>query len=305
MSPTRLTLPPPKYAGLASAYDGEVAHADAIVGTFLGRLEALGVLERSIIVVTSDHGESLGEHGESTHGFFLYRAAVHVPLIIRLPGRAGAGRLRRVPRGSRRRGRDASRSRRARGGWPRRRLAAQRPGRRSRWMPDRSIRRRSIARYHFGWSELYAATDGEHRYIRAPRPELYSRRDDPAEENNLVTRRAASAAALESWLEAVPVGSGSVPEPGAVSAQARQRLEALGYVGSSASVSDTSELADPKDKIEVFQSFMDALNLHGSRGVGCGRREAARAVGAGAAAAGRLVDARAHTGPRRSAQRSD
>jgi len=252
--------PPPKYAGLASAYDGEVAYADAIVGTFLGRLEALGVLERSIIVVTSDHGESLGEHGESAHGFFLYRAAVHVPLIIRLPGRAGAGRLAEAPVGLV----DVAATLLDLAGLPtddldgvslRRALAGEPTERRPVYSET------LYPRYHFGWSELYAATDGEHRYIRAPRPELYSRRDDPAEENNLVTRRAASAAALESWLDG-PVGSGSVPEPGAVSPEARQRLEALGYVGSSASVSDTSELADPKDKIEVFQSFMDALNLH-------------------------------------------
>ena len=72
-------------------YDGEVAYADELVGRLLAPLRAKGTLEHTIVAVTADHGEGLGEHGEQEHGFFLYRETVRVPLVLRLPGGARAG----------------------------------------------------------------------------------------------------------------------------------------------------------------------------------------------------------------------
>src|SRR5262249_50221210 len=89
--------PPEKYRRLPSPYDGDVAYADELVGRFLERLKAKGLYDRAIIAVTSDHGEGLKDHGEDEHGIFLYREAVHVPLILRLPGGAAAGRRVRGP----------------------------------------------------------------------------------------------------------------------------------------------------------------------------------------------------------------
>ena len=82
--------PPEKYRDLASPYDGDVAQADELVARFLDGLRAKGLLGRVILAVTSDHGEGLGDHGEEEHGIFLYREAVHVPLVLRLPDGAGA-----------------------------------------------------------------------------------------------------------------------------------------------------------------------------------------------------------------------
>src|SRR4029450_6182633 len=73
------------------AYDGEIAAADAAVGTLLDALEKTGVYDRAVVVVLSDHGEGLGEHGEDEHGILLYRWALHVPLLVKLPGSARAG----------------------------------------------------------------------------------------------------------------------------------------------------------------------------------------------------------------------
>ena len=72
-------------------YDGEIAYADELVGRLLAPLRARGVLDHTVVVVTADHGEGLGEHGEQEHGFFLYRETVRVPLVVRLPGAAHAG----------------------------------------------------------------------------------------------------------------------------------------------------------------------------------------------------------------------
>src|SRR5262249_57626235 len=84
-----------RYAALP--YDGEIAAADAIVGHFVGELKRRGLYDRSIVVLLSDHGEGLGQHGEKEHGIFLYREALHVPLLIKLPASARAGQTVKEP----------------------------------------------------------------------------------------------------------------------------------------------------------------------------------------------------------------
>src|SRR5438132_286978 len=81
--------PPERHRNHALLYDGDISYADELVGRFLDGLKSRGVYDRAVIVVTSDHGEGLNDHGEAEHGIFLYREAVHVPLILRLPGGAG------------------------------------------------------------------------------------------------------------------------------------------------------------------------------------------------------------------------
>ena len=83
--------PEPFRSAAASAYDGEIAHTDSILGTFFDSLKASGVYDRAIIVLLSDHGEGLGDHGEAEHGIFVYREALHVPLIVKLPKSHGGG----------------------------------------------------------------------------------------------------------------------------------------------------------------------------------------------------------------------
>ncbi|PYX90318.1 MAG: hypothetical protein DMG68_02245, partial [Acidobacteria bacterium] len=85
--------PPPFKSRYASApYDGEIAYADSAVGKLLTALRTKGIYEGALIAVMADHGESLGEHGESTHGVFLYDETLHVPLLLKLPADRGAGK---------------------------------------------------------------------------------------------------------------------------------------------------------------------------------------------------------------------
>src|SRR5207244_1924431 len=78
---------PPEFAAAhpGEPYDAEVAYTDAALGRFFDGLRSLGLLDRSLILIVADHGESLGDHGERTHGTFLYDATIHVPMILRLP----------------------------------------------------------------------------------------------------------------------------------------------------------------------------------------------------------------------------
>src|SRR5262249_38876979 len=80
--------PPEPYASRyhTHLYDGEIAFADEQVGRLVAFLEAQGLYERSLVVLSGDHGEGLGEHGEKTHGFFIYNSTLHVPLLIKVPG---------------------------------------------------------------------------------------------------------------------------------------------------------------------------------------------------------------------------
>src|SRR4029079_11185425 len=75
----------------SAPYDGEIAWIDQIVGRLRTELKAKGLSEQSLVVVAADHSEALGDHGEQTHGLFLYDETLHVPLVVRLPGRQQAG----------------------------------------------------------------------------------------------------------------------------------------------------------------------------------------------------------------------
>jgi len=192
--------PPEAHRRHADPYDGEVAYADELVGRFITRLRSAGAYDRALIAVTSDHGEGLMDHGEQEHGFFLYREAVQVPLILRLPGGRKAGT-------------------RVAGVAGHADLAAtllDLAGIAPDGMDGVSLRGaiesgRTLARpvyaetfyprHHFGWSELVSATEERYRFIRAPRSELYDRVRDPREQRDLAATRREAVAALDGWLE--------------------------------------------------------------------------------------------------------
>lgn len=250
--------PPSSHRDLADPYDGEVAYADELVGRLLARLRGRSLYDRAIIAVTSDHGEGLMDHGEQEHGFFLYREAVQVPLILRLPGgrRAGsrvAGVVAQV---------DVAPTILDIAGLPadgmdgRSQKVAIDSGRAA---PQSVYSETFFPRYHFGWSELLAVTEDRYRFIRAPRSELYDRRRDPAEAHDLVGERRDAVAAMTAWLdrEATP---GNLPQPEAVSEETREALRALGYVGSVVpQTSPGATLADPKDKLHVYELCRRAM----------------------------------------------
>jgi arylsulfatase A-like enzyme/Tfp pilus assembly protein PilF len=241
-------------ATASGAYDAEIAATDVQVGRLLDALELDGRLAETLVVVVGDHGEMLGEHGEQTHGFFIYDAAVHIPLIVAGPGVAPreipdqvrivdvmptALALLGVERPAPVQG--ASLLPLARG--ERLSLIAQSES----WYP----------RYHYGWSELRSVQDGRFKYIRAPRPELYDLGQDPREESDLSQREAARLTALDQALsEAVArhANAAAAKGPQSIDAETEERLAALGYVGGSVSARHLEERprGDPKDKIGLY-----------------------------------------------------
>ena len=256
---------PERFADLP-AYDGEVAFADEIVGALFTRLKARGWYDNATIVVLSDHGEGLGDHIEEEHGLFLYDEVIRVPWIMRLPRAQSAGRRVTepvqhidllptlaalagfpVPRGLR--GRDLSVALFDRG-----RLA-----------PQGIYAEALYPRYHFGWSELLSLTDDRFRYIKAPREELYDLERDPREQTNIAASRGQAAAALRSALDALVAGR-DIDAPSMVSDEDRQRLAALGYVGTQSAASSTGRgeaRPDPKDKAPLLKTYRHAVELIG------------------------------------------
>lgn len=259
--------PPPEFAA-SDPYDGEVAYSDALVGRLMAALTAAGHHDNATIIFLSDHGEGLGDHGEDEHGMFLYRETIQVPLIVRLPGGVSAGRrvaepvqhIDLVPTVLDLIGAPAGGSDRATLQGRSLRPVLSGTGA----LPAASIYAETLSpRLHFGWSELYALTDDRYRYIRAPRDELYDISQDPKELTSIAESRVPVRVAMRQALETLMAGA-SVSAPSAVSEVDRQRLAALGYVGTqrSASLSTPGDaLPDPKDKLELLGRYRRASTL--------------------------------------------
>jgi len=247
--------PPERFRG-GDPYDGEVSYADELVGRLLERLKAR---ERLIVAVTADHGEGLGDHGEAEHGIFLYREAVRVPLLLRLPRDAGAGTRIAAPvaqvdipatlldfAGVAADGLDG---------------VSLLPALAGGAMPARRVYSETFyPRYHFGWSELRSVTEERYRFIRAPRPELYDRQDDAGERRNIADARVSAVAAMSEWLDRQS-GADDIAAPEQVDAETREKLQALGYIGVSPSLTVGDALPDPKDKIGAYEQLKKALGL--------------------------------------------
>jgi tetratricopeptide (TPR) repeat protein len=242
------------------AYDAEIASADAQLGRLLDTLQLQGRLADTLVVVTGDHGEMLGEHGEATHGFFIYDAVTHIPVIVSGPGvpsREVADQVRivdlmptsldllGVPIPSTVQG--TSLLPLARG--QRLSLVAQSES----WYP----------RYHYGWSELFSVQDERFHYIRAPRPELYDLQADARELQDRSQDDAARLAALDKALDAHLKRTASATAakgPQAVDSETEEKLAALGYVagGGGGGHMDDRPRGDPKDKIGLYNLIKQA-----------------------------------------------
>ena len=249
--------PPAKHAGHAIPYDGEVAAADEIVGGFLAKLRSLGRYDDAIVAITADHGEGLGDHGEEEHGIFLYREAVRVPLMIR----TGTSKGRRVPVTVRQA--DIAPTLLDLASLPPLRdtdgesLSPLLKGAGA----DRIAYSESFyGRLHMGWSEVYAATEGRNRYIRAPRAEFYDTFGDPHERTNLLAQRGPLSARMDAWI-LERSAQGSFTPPGAVDAATREKLRSLGYLGGATVTAPRpgETLPDPKDHIASWSVFEKGL----------------------------------------------
>jgi arylsulfatase A-like enzyme/predicted Zn-dependent protease len=257
--------PPERFADLAP-YDGEVALADELTGRLIATLKRRGWYDAATLIVLSDHGEGLGDHIEEEHGLFLYDEVIRVPWVMKLPQQQSAGRRVAAPVQHI----DLLPTLAARHG-----LSQAPAGLRGRNLTPLLTGAGTVApqgiyaealypRYHFGWSELLSLTDERYRYIRAPREELYDLERDPGERVNIVQDRAQAAAALRSALDALVAGR-NIDDPSAVSAEDRQRLAALGYVGTQTSSKDAARgtLADPKDKAPLLRAYRRAIEAIG------------------------------------------
>ena len=243
--------PPAPFDASGDAYDGEVSRADAIVGLFLDELRARGLYDRAMIVLLSDHGEGLGDHGEDEHGVFLYRESIHVPLLLKLPGGERKGESVSRPVGlidvaptvmSVTGAGDASR-------FPGTVLTLDDA------TPRTLVAETYFPRLHLGWSELFAAVDGTYHYIDAPRAELYAV-SDLRQESNILDQQRRAAFAMRSKLEAI---DWKFTVPSSVDPEDAKRLAALGYLGSSRI--DAGPLPDPKDHISSIRALKQALEL--------------------------------------------
>lgn len=247
-------------AGMVGAYDAEVATADDLVGRLLDGLATDGRLGRTLVAVVGDHGESLGEHREQTHGFFVYDATVQIPLILSgpsLPARTVTDQVRIV---------DVMPTLLDLLGLPippavqGRSLAPLTRGER---LDLLALSESWYSRYHYGWSELVAVRDGRYKFVLAPRPELYDLLQDPGEADDLSSRDPARAAAFERALRelASRVTSASASKgPQAVDPETEERLQALGYLGGSVSARNLEDRprGDPKDKIDLYNLLKKA-----------------------------------------------
>ncbi len=245
--------------GPRGTYDGEVEWTDSEIGRLLDGIPA-DVRERTLVVFTSDHGEALGEHGEHTHGYYIYESTVRVPLVFQMPGRVPTGRsdqpVRLVdiaPTVLELTGLEPLPETDGVSLVPML-LGEDQP------LPPTWIETQLPWRY-FGWAPLQAVRVDDWKYIDAPRPEIYDLSTDPGEQQNLLNREADRAG----WLreELVELAAASEGESAVVDdPEVVARLRALGYVGAGSTVGDAPDgLVDPKDRIAEREKLSAAETL--------------------------------------------
>ena len=245
-------------------YDGEIAYADHELGRVIAWLKSAQLYNSSMIVFLSDHGESLREHGEQEHGFFVYNSTVHIPLIVKPAAGSGfrAGQNPRVVETT------AVAPTLLEAAGIRDNLSGQiQSPDLLKTQPATEALAYSETFYpfsSFGWSPLHALETSHYHYIDAPQPELYDLTADPEEKNNLATEQTATVAVfkdkLQKLLQNHPYAAGTTNGAG-LNPDAVEKLRALGYVAYRSPVSASalaSGLPDPKSKIGEFNQILEA-----------------------------------------------
>lgn len=259
--------PPPPYKDrYPLAYDGEIAKSDQIVGGLVGELRRLGLYDKAVVAVLSDHGEGLGEHGEDEHGILLYRWSLHVPLLLKLPGanRAGTTVERPValvdvlPTFAT--------------------LIGFKPpdGLPGQSLLDVSGRDAAIyaetyyPRIHLGWSPLRSLIGERYQYIEGRNRELYDVLADPKEQTDRMATDSSTARPMQAALARYPEKPPT--QPTGVTAADMEKLAALGYLGGTADVG-AGPLPDPRERIHVLADVKAGFKL-----AAAGRDEEALAI---------------------------
>jgi arylsulfatase A-like enzyme/Flp pilus assembly protein TadD len=251
-----------RYAG--RPYEGEVAFTDELVGRLDDALDELGLAPKTLLVVTSDHGEAFEEHGETGHGFFIYDSTLRVPLLLRGPGiRPGLAiespvesvdvlptvtELLGVPLPSSLTPAGRSIAGGLRGGGE----PDEKPVYAESLMPS----------LLYGWGKIVSIREGPWKLIESPKPELYNITEDPGERTNRIEQNHGARDRLRSRLKALaPEDTGSVPAP-EIDPELAEKLGALGYVGSVRAGAVANPDIDPKDKLGEFR-FLNAAMREG------------------------------------------
>ncbi|MGA3212115.1 MAG: sulfatase-like hydrolase/transferase [Terriglobales bacterium] len=249
------------------SYDRTLAGADAAAGKLIEFLRSQSLYDDAVIVMASDHGESLGAHGEETHGIFLYDETIHVPLMLKLPGTQTAERQIKsrvrlldlaptileaagVPVSSQMQGQSLIRISQAAAS-----AGADQP----------SYARSELPQYGFGCSMLESWRVGKYLYIRAPEPELYDLSADPFASHNLAQSSKATLDTVASQLQALDSRLGNESGKGVTSALTSseiQKLASLGYVGlqkTGDGVNSAAAGTDPRQVIALINKNIEAL----------------------------------------------
>jgi choline-sulfatase len=246
-------------AGPRGAYDGEVAYVDHAIGALRAGLPAR---DRASLLTafTSDHGESLGEHGERAHGLFLYDTTITVPLVVHFPGRVAPGRSDAAVRLV-----DVAPTLLALAGLPPLpdvdgvSVVPLLEGRRQ--APEPAFLETQHPWTTYGWSPLSAVRHAGLKYVRAPREELYDLAADPGEERDLARRSPSRAAPLRALLERFERAPAAAA-PASRDAAVLESLRALGYVGGGPpSGPPPAGLPDPKDRLATRDALVGAEAL--------------------------------------------
>ncbi len=235
-------------------YSGEIAYADDSLGQILQEVD----LGRCLVVVAGDHGESLGEHDEPSHGFFTYSSTLRVPLVIRYPDAYGAGSRVTGPVSLV----DIAPTILGYLGYP---SGKEIDGQNLRSLMegppvDRRIYFETAYPLNFGWSPLVGVRTSGWHFVQAPEPELYQVADDPHEERNVIDLRADVAADLAGHVQLLePFANIGKRSATSTSMEEQEMLLALGYAGSGTTVvpEDLPGLPDPKAMLGCFNRYLD------------------------------------------------
>ena len=252
--------PPEPFASQfrADPYAGEIAFVDACIGQVIAKLKNLGLYDSTLLVITGDHGEMLGEHGERKHSFFVYQSALKVPLIVRLPGQK-QGRVVEEPVGlidlvpticgllhikppSPMQGVDLAACVKGKTGAP----------------AGRSFYCESLMATKYGGNSLLGLVQENWKYIQTTRPELYDLEKDPGEKSNLLTQKPEIASRLQQSLKSMIEKDVRAPRKSKTpewDPKAAAALAALGYAKGSVKqdFAFDQDKPDPKDLIAFHE----------------------------------------------------
>ncbi|MCK4999453.1 MAG: sulfatase-like hydrolase/transferase, partial [Anaerohalosphaera sp.] len=243
-------------------YAGEIAYTDHCIGQVIDKLKTLKLYDSTLIVITGDHGEMLGEHGESTHGYFVYESAVKVPLIVRSPGVRGGRRISDtvglidimptvlgmldLPTPPHVQGQNLC-------GFFSESAKTHQP---------RYVYTESLTPTQYKCNPLLAVVEGSWKYIYTTKEELYDLKNDPAEKNNLARTQSKRAALMQKNLQLIlddNLHSDQTDTSLKLDKSTIDRLRSLGYVGSG--VEEVFELDVTKLDAKNCISFHERYRL--------------------------------------------